>query len=179
MKKVSKFLSFILRHKPDEIGLELDEEGWTSVDELIELANKNGNKLTREIIYEVVRTNDKQRFALSKDKNRIRANQGHSIDINLKLEPQIPPDTLYHGTATRFLDSIKEQGLKSASRQHVHLSFDKETATSVGTRHGKPIVLNVNSKQMYSDGIEFYRSENGVWLTQFVDSKYILFEDLV
>jgi putative RNA 2'-phosphotransferase len=140
---------------------------------LIIAANNDGNNLNKALLDEVVFTNDKQRFAYSADGLSIRANQGHSIVIELALEPTTPPDTLYHGTATRFIESIKEHGLIKKQRQHVHLSALQETAISVGQRHGKPIVLLINSKQMHKDGHLFYLSNNGVWLTDFVAVEYI------
>lgn len=169
----SKFLSLVLRHKPEEIGLVLDQNGWASIDELIALANARGTNLSRPQIESIVKNNDKQRFALSEDGTKIRANQGHSIDIALGLAPQIPPERLYHGTATRFLESIREKGLHPASRQHVHLSSDLATAEKVGSRHGRPVVLTVESGQMARDGHLFYLSENGVWLTGNVPPKYL------
>ena len=156
-KRIGKFLSLILRHDPDKIGLELDEQGWANVKDLIE----------------IVETNDKQRYSFNEKRNKIRANQGHSIDIDLALSPVEPPEFLYHGTATRFLSSIMEQGIIKGSRQHVHLSKDKETATKVGSRHGKVIVLTIMTGKMHQDGILFYQSDNGVWLTDYVDVKYI------
>jgi putative RNA 2'-phosphotransferase len=173
LNKISKFLSYVLRHKPEAIGIQLNTEGWIGVEELIDAANKDGNNLNRTLLDEVVFTNDKQRFAYSADGLSIRANQGHSVDIELALKPTTPPDTLYHGTATRFIESIKEQGLIKKQRQQVHLSALHETAVSVGQRHGKPIVLSINSKQMYEDGHLFYLSNNGVWLTDFVAVEYI------
>ncbi|MFK8012397.1 MAG: RNA 2'-phosphotransferase [Marinicellaceae bacterium] len=175
LNKISKFLSYVLRHKPEAIGIQLNKEGWITVDELIDAANKNGENLNKSLLDEVVFTNDKQRFAYSADGLSIRANQGHSVDIELALEPTTPPDTLYHGTATRFIESIKELGLIKKQRQHVHLSALHETAVSVGQRHGKPIVLTINSKKMHEDGLLFYLSNNGVWLTEFVPVKYIRF----
>jgi len=169
----SKFLSLVLRHKPEEIGLVLDQNGWASIDELIALANARGTKLSRPEIESIVENSDKKRFAISADGTRIRANQGHSVDIALGLEPQTPPERLYHGTATRFLESIRATGLHSASRQHVHLSTDLATAEKVGSRHGKPVILTVNAAQMARDGHLFYLSENGVWLTDTVPSKYL------
>lgn len=170
---ISKFLSLVLRHKPEEIGLVLDQNGWASVEELIALAQARGTKLSRGQIESIVENSDKKRFALSADGSKIRANQGHSVDIALGLEPQTPPQRLYHGTATRFLESIRATGLHSASRQHVHLSTDQATAEKVGTRHGKPVILAVDSGQMARDGHLFYLSENGVWLTDSVPAKYL------
>jgi len=172
-KKISKFLSLILRHQPETINLTLDENGWADVDELREKCSKNKINFTLEELDEVVQTNNKKRFAFNEDKTKIRASQGHSIDIDLALIPQQPPQFLYHGTAQQNVDSILENGIEKRSRQHVHLSSDKETATQVGMRHGKPVILTVGTGKMFEDGIEFYISENGVWLTDFVDPKYI------
>jgi len=166
--KTGRFLSLILRHKPEEIGLKLDSEGWANVAELL----KKGN-MDMATLEEIVATNNKKRFKFNDDKTKIRASQGHSVRVDLKLEPQIPPDNLFHGTATHFLSSIYEKGLVAGSRQQVHLSSDKDTAINVGQRHGKPIVLNVNAKVMSDDGIKFYLSDNGVWLTDHVPIKYL------
>jgi putative RNA 2'-phosphotransferase len=171
--KISKFLSFVLRHNPDSIGLQLDNEGWVAITELISCAAKNGQKLTETIITEVVATNDKKRFSLSLDGQRIRANQGHSIPIDLGLPEREPPALLYHGTATRFIESILRSGLMPGSRQHVHLSSDQGTALKVGQRHGQPVILQVNSGQMFMNGCKFYCSENGVWLTDHVGREYL------
>ena len=170
--KVSKFLSYVLRHKPDSIGLQLNAQGWASVDELIECARKQGKQLTRERIAQAVRDNDKQRFSLSEDGDRIRANQGHSVQIDLSLAAETPPDVLYHGTATRFLPSIQAKGLTRQSRHHVHLSADLQTAEKVGKRHGKLVILVIDAKKMSADGHQFYCSENGVWLTDAVAPMY-------
>ncbi|MBT3289304.1 MAG: RNA 2'-phosphotransferase [Victivallales bacterium] len=170
--KTSKFLSLVLRHKPGTIGLVLDEQGWASVEELITAAGKHGRELSRELIREVVATSDKQRFALSEDGSRIRANQGHSVKVDLGLEPVTPPEVLFHGTATRFLPSIQAHGLKPSGRHHVHLSGDVETAVKVGSRHGKPIVLRVAAARMHAEGAPFYVSENGVWLTDHVQPAF-------
>jgi putative RNA 2'-phosphotransferase len=173
--KVSKFLSFVLRHQPDAIGLTLDANGWANMDELISNANqsKEVNALTRELIEEVVASSDKQRFAISEDGTRIRANQGHSVKIDLQLKPMTPPEILYHGTAIRFLDDILKDGLNAQQRQHVHLSKDVETATKVGQRYGKPVILNIKARLMHEQGFVFYLSDNGVWLTDEVPKKYI------
>ncbi|WP_415324692.1 RNA 2'-phosphotransferase [Chryseobacterium sp. MMS23-Vi53] len=177
-KKISKFISLVLRHKPEIINLNLDENGWTSVDELITKSKRDSYEgFTFEELEEMVETNDKKRFIFNEDKTRIRANQGHSIDIDLALKPQQPPEFLYHGTAERNRDSILEKGIEKRNRQHVHLSQDKETATKVGMRHGKPLILIIKTKEMFNDGIEFYLSENNVWLTDFVDTKYIYNKD--
>jgi len=170
--KTSKFLSYVLRHRPHEIGLNLDNEGWAIVDELIAASMKSGTKLDYELIKEVVRTNDKKRFVLSENGKKIRANQGHSIKIDLALEKTVPPKFLFHGTARRFMESINNQGLNPGGRHHVHLSSEFKTALNVGKRHGSPIVLKVEAEKMYLDGISFYLSENGVWLTDKVEPKY-------
>lgn len=169
----SKFLSLILRHEPEAIGLKLDGQGWAQIDELIHLANARGHALSRDLVEQVVRESDKQRFAISDDGLRIRANQGHSIGIDLALTPQAPPSTLYHGTATRFAASIREHGLLKRDRQHVHLSLHTDTAIKVGSRHGKPLVLMIRAGEMHERGIAFFRSENGVWLTDAVAPEFI------
>lgn len=173
--KLSKFLSLVLRHKPEEIGLTLDDNGWADAEELLRLANLHGSRLTRTLLERMVADNDKQRFALSADGQRIRANQGHSVEIDLALLPTEPPELLYHGTATRFIESIRADGLHSASRQHVHLSLDIPTATKVGQRHGKPVALVVRAREMAGVGHEFYLSDNGVWLTERVPVDFIGF----
>jgi putative RNA 2'-phosphotransferase len=164
----SKFLSLVLRHKPEEIGLVLDEHGWANVQELL-----SKTKMTFVELQEIVDTNDKKRFAFNEDKTKIRASQGHSIDIELDLNPVTPPDVLYHGTATRFWDSISQTGLEKRSRQHVHLSSTEETAYKVGIRHGKPLILVIDSKSMHQKGYVFYLSANGVWLTDHVPREFI------
>jgi putative RNA 2'-phosphotransferase len=173
LKSTSKFLSLVLRHKPEEIGLHLDENGWASVEELIKKVNAKGNKIDIDLLNEIVDTNDKKRFAFNDDKTKIRASQGHSIEIDLDLQPSLPPNLLYHGTATRFVESILKEGLTKQQRQHVHLSEKLETAAAVGARHGKPVLLIINAKQMQEDGFAFYKSENNVWLTDNVEVKYI------
>ena len=173
-KTVSKFMSLVLRHQPQEIGLILDENGWADVIELIQKSAKKGVKFSIEDLEIVVETNDKKRFAFNENKTRIRANQGHSVEIDLALKPIIPPEFLYHGTAEKSLNAIFEHGIQKMNRQHVHLSQDKETAIKVGSRHGKPVILTILSEQMYQDGNLFYQSDNGVWLTDFIDVKYIL-----
>jgi putative RNA 2'-phosphotransferase len=172
-KKTSKFLSYVLRHHPELINLNLDENGWANVDELITKSTNDTQGFTFEELNEIVETNDKKRFIFNEDKTRIRANQGHSIGIDLALKPQRPPEFLYHGTAQNNIESILEKGIEKRSRQHVHLSQDKETAIKVGMRHGKPIILTIKTGKMFEEGIEFYLSENEVWLTDYVDAKYI------
>lgn len=170
---ISKKLSLILRHKPQTIGLQLDKNGWAEVSELIE---KFGHPpLSIEALKIVVAQNDKQRFAFNEDFSKIRANQGHSIGVDLELQPVSPPDILYHGTATQNLLSIRKKGLIKGSRQHVHLSKDTETAKKVGTRHGFPAVLQVKAGEMHAAGFTFYCSDNGVWLTDNVPSQYLIF----
>ncbi len=173
MKEMSKFLSFVLRHQPQAIGLALDESGWADVGELIDKAAKAGKRYTPELIAEIVATSDKKRFTLSEDGTRIRAAQGHSVDVDLGLTPVVPPPLLYHGTATRFLESIRAQGLRPGSRQQVHLSGDVETARKVGMRHGSPAVLVIQAVRMHDAGFAFYRADNGVWLTDHVPHAYI------
>lgn len=172
----SKFLSLVLRHRPEAIGLQLDPEGWLEIDQLIRAANERGNSITLEQLHEVVATSDKQRFGLSDDGLRIRANQGHSIrDVDLDLQPREPLDVLYHGTVQPFLESIRQHGLQKRSRNHVHLSADEATATKVGRRRGKPIILTVDANAMHQDGHTFYLSTNGVWLTENVPPAYLRF----
>jgi putative RNA 2'-phosphotransferase len=173
--RTSKFLSLVLRHRPEAIGLSLDEHGWADIDELLDAAKQSGKSLTRELIYRVVRENDKKRFALSDDGTRIRANQGHSVEVDLGLQPVQPPDVLYHGTVKRFLASIMQTGLSSGSRQHVHLSPDTKTAAKVGQRRGAPVILTIRSGDMHCAGFAFYLSANGVWLTDQVPVEYIVF----
>jgi len=169
LKKISKFLSFILRHNPQSIDLKLDANGWADINTLIKKSKEIN--LTRKMIDEVVKENSKQRFIIKE--NKIRANQGHSIKVDLELKSITPPPILYHGTATRFLESILKEGLTKQQRQHVHLSSDKQTAKVVGQRHGKVVILEVNSQKMFEDSFEFFLSENGVWLTRSVPFKYL------
>jgi putative RNA 2'-phosphotransferase len=173
--KISKFLSLVLRHKPEKIGLRLSESGWASVEELIEASRRRGIEFTLEELQNVVASNDKKRFSLSEDGLSIRANQGHSIEVELGYAPTAPPDVLYHGTAERFLTSIKKQGLIKGKRHHVHLSADVDTAANVGRRHGKPLVLKVEAGKMHKDGFVFYLSANKVWLTEEVPIQYLVF----
>ncbi|MCG8519636.1 MAG: RNA 2'-phosphotransferase [Pseudomonadales bacterium] len=175
LTKASKFLSFVLRHKPDAIALELDTHGWANIDELIGRANRSGETdgLDRAVIQAIVDTSDKKRFVISEDGECIRANQGHSIDVDLQLEPAEPPEFLYHGTATRFLDSILKEGLTPQQRQHVNLSTDIDTATAVGQRYDKPVILKINARLMHEKGLTLYLSNNGVWLTSRVPEEFI------
>jgi putative RNA 2'-phosphotransferase len=173
--KLSKFLSLVLRHEPESIGLRLDEQGWADVEELLRCCQAGPQPMTREELEEVVRTNDKKRFAFSPDGTKIRANQGHSIEVNLALEPREPPELLYHGTAQRHLDSIRQSGIHKGERHHVHLSLDEPTAIKVGQRHGKPVVLTIRAGEMHKKGNVFYCSDNGVWLTEHVPPEFISF----
>ena len=171
--RISKFLSLTLRHQPEKIGLRLSESGWASVEQLIAASRKHGVEFTLEELQNVVASNDKKRFSLSEDGLRIRANQGHSIEVELGYAPTAPPEILYHGTAERFLAAIKQQGLIKGKRHHVHLSADVDTATKVGRRHGKPVVLRIEAGRMRQDGFIFYLSANGVWLTDRVPVQYL------
>ncbi|NBA77934.1 RNA 2'-phosphotransferase [Emticicia sp. ODNR4P] len=170
---ISKLLSKILRHQPDLIGIQLDENGWVEVSTLLQNLEKYQTQISFEQLKEVVDTNSKKRFSFNDDFSKIRANQGHSIEVDLALQTQTPPDILYHGTVEKNLDSIFEKGLSKMNRHHVHLSADTETAQKVGMRHGKPIILTIESKKMYDQGYVFYLSENQVWLTDNVPSEFI------
>jgi putative RNA 2'-phosphotransferase len=169
----SKFLSFVLRHEPAAIGLELAEGGWARVDELLEALARHGRTLSRAELEDIVRSSDKQRFALNDDGTLIRANQGHSVEVDLGYEPATPPARLYHGTVERFLSSIREQGLLRGRRHHVHLSSTRELAEVVGRRRGRAVVLEVLAAQMAVAGHEFFVSANGVWLTTHVPPQFI------
>ncbi|RCW20024.1 putative RNA 2'-phosphotransferase [Ciceribacter lividus] len=171
--ETSKFLSYVLRHAPESIGLDLDGEGWTDIDTLVRKANAAGQAIDQEMLLRTVRESEKKRFTLSEDGTRIRAAQGHSIKVNLGHAPSQPPAQLFHGTATRFLDAILAEGLRPGSRQHVHLSADQETATQVGARYGKPVVLSVNANRMVEGGHTFFQAENGVWLTDHVPAIFL------
>lgn len=172
-KKVSKSLSYVLRHRPDTIGIELGENGWIGVDELLTAFAQNGKTYSRELIEQVVADNDKQRFEFSDDSQQIRARQGHSLEVDLGYEPATPPDVLYHGTATRNLESIFKTGLNKGNRHHVHLSTDKDTMLAVAMRHGKPVLLEVDAKKMHADGHAFFVTGNGVWLVDAVPTPYL------
>src|SRR5215813_2199162 len=173
--RISKFLSLVLRHQPEKIGLSLDQSGWAPVEQLIEASRKHGVEFTLEELQNVVASNDKERFSLSEDGLWIRASQGHSIKVELGYAPTAPPEILYHGTADRFLTSIKQQGLIKGKRHHVHLSADVDTAMKVGRRHGKPVVLRIEAGRMRQDGFVFYLSANGVWLAEHVPIQYLVF----
>jgi putative RNA 2'-phosphotransferase len=171
--KVSKYLSKHLRHQPERIGLVLDEAGWVEIDVLIAAAAEHGFRFTREELDHVVAANDKKRFAI--EGARIRASQGHSIEVDLGLPPATPPPYLYHGTVDRYLDAIRAEGLRPMNRHDVHLSPDRETATRVGARRGRPVVLSVDTGAMHRDGHVFHVSANGVWLTKAVPPEYLRF----
>ncbi len=172
--ETSKFLSFVLRHKPEAIGLTLDAEGWANIDLLMACVVKSGHTLTRLTLQKIVETSDKKRFTISEDGLHIRAAQGHSTqDVTIMYVEKTPPEFLYHGTATRFLMSIREQGLLPGSRHYVHLSENKETATMVGRRYGKPITLKIKSLLMHRQGFKFYQADNGVWLTKSVPTVFL------
>lgn len=170
---ISKFLSLVLRHQPETIGIQLDEQGWASIEELLEKANHYGVRFDREILNHIVASNPKKRFAFNDTHDKIRASQGHSIDIELGYSNQRPPEILYHGTGEKSVQSITATGLEKRSRQHVHLSSDPETAIKVGQRHGKPYVFKVLAEKMYLDNFPFFLSANGVWLTDHVPPAYL------
>jgi putative RNA 2'-phosphotransferase len=173
--RASKLLSYVLRHCPDSIGISLDKNGWANVDELIQQAAQHEVTLTRATLAFIVKHNDKQRFTLSTDGSRIRAVQGHSVEVDLQLVARKPPPVLYHGTVGKNLASIRRSGLVPGSRQHVHLSETRETATAVGGRKGKPVVLVIDCYRAVQAGIKFYRAENSVWLVNHLPSEFIRF----
>ena len=170
---VSKYISLILRHKPEAIGIQLDEHGWANVDDLIDGISKT-RSFDMQDLERIVAEDSKQRYSFNDDKTLIRANQGHSIPVDVELEEKEPPTILWHGTGEKFAASIDNEGLIPKSRLYVHLSADPETAKSVGQRHGKPVVYTINAGQMYEDGYKFYLSVNGVWLTKEVPAEYLM-----
>lgn len=172
-KHISKFLSLVLRHQPQLINIQLDESGWTDIAGLIAKSNSHGVEFDRETLNHIVATNSKKRFAINDTFDKIRASQGHSVEVELGYKNQQPPEILFHGTGEKSLQSILERGLEKQSRQHVHLSSEYKTAVAVGQRHGKPFVFKVLAEQMYSDGFQFFISDNGVWLTDHVPAKYL------
>ena len=172
LTRISKYMSLILRHKPEVIGIKLDAHGWADVDALLAGISRR-YPIDRDILEEIVRTDGKQRYSFNEDRTKIRANQGHSIQVDVELPVTEPPETLYHGTAERFAASIEAQGLLPRNRLYVHLSPDAETAEKVGRRHGKPVIYLVNAGQMRRDGYLFYLSVNGVWLTKEVPARYL------
>lgn len=171
--RMSKFLSLILRHRPEVIGLTLQEGGWASVADLISKVNQHGDSLDFELLTFIVDTNDKKRFAFNEDSTMIRANQGHSVEVDLQIPQAIPPDVLYHGTAVHLLAAVLKDGLKRQKRHHVHLSALPATAISVGGRHGKPVLLKIDAQAMHAAGHVFYLSANGVWLADEVPALFI------
>jgi putative RNA 2'-phosphotransferase len=175
-KRTSKFLSLVLRHEPEKIGIRLNEAGWTDVDQLLAALAAHGKAIPRSVLETIVAASDKKRFAFSADGRQIRANQGHSVTVELGYEAQEPPELLYHGTATRFLAAIQQAGLLPQERHHVHLSADEDTAKKVGARHGKPVILTIRAGDLWRSGKAFFRSENGVWLTAHVPPEF--FEEM-
>ena len=174
MRNTSKFISLILRHNPQVIGISLDEHGWADVKELIDGINRTeGHSLNMDTLDEIVRTDEKQRYSFNEDHSLIRANQGHSIPVDVELEEKIPPDILWHGTGQKYVSSIDVQGLIPKSRLYVHLSSDMETARKVGSRHGRPVIYQVECRKMTEDGYRFFLSANHVWLTKEVPVEYL------
>jgi putative RNA 2'-phosphotransferase len=173
LTRISKFLSKHLRHAPHEIGLQLQSGGWVEIEELLDACAKHGLPISRADLDEVVTRNDKQRFSFDQSSTRIRANQGHSVEVDLQLSAQTPPDVLYHGTAAHIAPHVWRDGLQKMRRHHVHLSRDIQTARKVGARHGKPLVFEVDAKTMSAEGFEFFVSDNGVWLTNEVPPQYL------
>ena len=173
--RASKFLSLVLRHEPERVGLKLGEAGWVGVEELLQAVNRHGVALTLDDLRHVVATSDKKRFALSEDGLRIRASQGHSVEVDLQYPPQTPPEILYHGTAARFLDSIRQHGLQKMERHDVHLSAETKLTLQVGGRHGKPVLLTIRAGDMHRAGFVFRCSANGVWLVDHVPPQFIEF----
>lgn len=176
IKETSKYISLVLRHKPEVIGITLDEHGWANVSELIEGVGRT-HLLDMQILEGIVASDEKQRYSFNEDKTLIRANQGHSIPVDVELAQVAPPEILWHGTGAKFVESIEQLGLIAKSRLYVHMSRDYETAVNVGSRHGKPVVYKVHAKEMEQDGYAFYRSVNGVWLTREVPKKYLEKQD--
>ena len=175
--EASRFLAFVLRHKPEAAGISLDEHGWADVSELVAGISRQ-RTFSMQMLEEIVATDAKKRYSFNEDHTLVRANQGHSIPVDVDLEAVDPPAVLYHGTATKYLDAIRTEGLISKSRLYVHLSSDFETATKVGRRHGEPVVLKVDAKAMADHGITFFLSANGVWLTKEVSPEYLSIEDV-
>lgn len=170
---ISRYMSMLLRHRPEVAGLTLDSHGWARVDELIKGIQKKYPLFQEEILEEIVRTDEKQRYAFNEDHTLIRANQGHSINVDVELTIVQPPDILYHGTGEKYMASIQQEGLISKSRLYVHLSADMKTALQVGKRHGHPVIFQIDAKRMYHDGHVFYLSANQIWLVKKVPIKYM------
>jgi len=175
--KTSKFMSLVLRHSPETIGIRLDEAGWIDIDELLAAMARHEHAITRQQLLEVVGTSDKQRFCLSEDGSRIRANQGHSIEVQLGYEPTEPPEILYHGTAKQFVESVRSQGLRKMQRHDVHLSESIEQTMKVGQRRGRPVLVKIFAGRMWRDGFKFHRTPNHVWLTDHVPPQYLEIDD--
>jgi putative RNA 2'-phosphotransferase len=175
---LSKFLSLVLRHDPKAIGIVLDQHGWVAIDDLLSKCQLHGTPISRDVLEEIVATSPKRRFAISEDGRRVRANQGHSVEVDLGYEPKQPPEVLFHGTVAGRLSSIRSEGLRKMDRHHVHLSADEATARAVGMRRGTPIVLRIAAAAMHAEGHVFYLSANGVWLTDQVPPQYIELPDL-
>ncbi|MEO1185986.1 MAG: RNA 2'-phosphotransferase [Cyanobacteria bacterium J06636_27] len=173
LTKISKYLSNHLRHQPERIGITIAPGGWVEVIELLEACRKNKFPVTRADLEKIVATNDKKRFSFDSTGTKIRANQGHSVEVDLQLLPSVPPDVLYHGTGHKTVEIILQNGLSKMSRHHVHLSFDIGTAKKVGARHGKAVVFEIDAAKMYKAGFVFYCSDNGVWLTDNVPPEYL------
>lgn len=171
--KMGKYLSLILQHKPELINLKIDEHGWVEVDQLLKGINDSGRYISKEMLDIIVNTNNKKRYQYNDDQTKIRANQGHSIKVDVELQEKVPPDILYHGTAQKYLDKIKKSGIRKMNRLYVHLSKDIQTAINVGKRHGQPIVLVIDTKKMLRDGYKFYYSYNGVWLCDDIAYSYV------
>ena len=171
--RLSKFLSLVLRHRPERIGIQLDAQGWTPVDDLLRQAVRHGWTITRADLEDVIARSDKQRFALSDDRQHIRANQGHTVEVELGNQPAEPPEWLFHGTFPGAVGAIRRQGLQKMKRHHVHLSADEQTAVAVGQRRGRPVLLRIASARMHGDGFPFYVTANHVWLTDHVPPEYI------
>ena len=175
IKRHSKFLSLLLRHKPETVGLKLDAQGWANTNELLQKINQTGRQISPELLDQIVETNDKKRFVFNEDKSQIRAAQGHSLKVELDYKPLVPPTTLYHGTITETAELIKQSGIKKMQRHQVHLSADTDTAKIVAARRGKAVILIVDALKMHDEGYKFFQSDNGVWLTDFVPDQYIQF----
>lgn len=171
--EISKFLSYHLRHHPEKLGLTLESGGWVNVEELLKASHQNNFPFSLTELTEVVNNNEKKRFTFDETGTKIKANQGHSIEINLQLNPMIPPDLLYHGTHPQVVNTILKEGLQKMSRHHVHLSVDILTAKKVGQRRGKPVILEINAKKMSEDGFTFYCSDNNVWLVDYIPPQYL------
>jgi len=177
-RQFSKFLSLILRHKPEALGIILETDGWANVKEILDKMQQQGKQVNLRLLKQVVAEDNKQRYSFNDDRTKIRANQGHSVAVDLGFSPQTPPEYLYHGTAIRFVASIQKTGLESRSRQHVHLSDNISTAQNVGQRHGKPVILKIRAGELHEQGQSFFLSENGVWLTDRVEFGFIEFLEM-